>query len=155
MKKLLPLIIALAIPFIVAYLGSSVTTPSIGSWYATLNKPAFSPPNWIFAPVWTLLFLLMGIASYLVWKKQKKIKTPLKLYGVQLILNFLWSYLFFGLNRPDLAMADIILLWIFIFLTLKSFYKVNKLAGALLIPYILWVSFASILNFAILTLNRF
>lgn len=151
--KLIPLIVALTIPFVIAYLGSSVTTPSIGSWYATLNKPSFSPSNWVFGPVWTLLFLLMGIASYLVWKKQKKIKAPLKLYGTQLIFNFFWSYLFFGLHRPDLALLDIITLWVFIFFTIRSFYKVKKTAAYLLYPYLAWVSFASILNLSIFLLN--
>lgn len=153
MKKSLPLIISLAVPFAVAYLGSSVTTPSIGNWYASLNKPSFSPPNWIFGPIWTLLFLLMGIASYLVWKKQKKIKAPLKLYGLQLVFNFLWSYFFFGLHWPDLALLDIILLWVFIFFTVRSFYRVKKTAAYLLYPYLAWVSFASILNLSIFLLN--
>lgn len=153
MKKYIALGVFLGAPFIVAFLGSSVTTPSINSWYTLLNKPSFSPPNWVFAPVWTILFLLMGIASYLVWKRQKRIRTPLKFYGVQLILNFLWSYLFFGLHRPDLALLGILSLWVFIFLTTKSFYKVDRLAGLLFFPYLLWVSFAVFLNYSILTLN--
>lgn len=153
MKKYLPLLLSLVIPFSFAFLGSAVTTPSIDSWYPMLNKPSFNPPSWIFGPVWTLLFFLMGISSYLVWKKQKKIKTPLKIYGVQLILNFLWSYLFFGLHRPDLALFEIIILWIFILLTIKIFYKVDKLAAYLLIPYIFWVGFAVFLNYSIVSLN--
>lgn len=154
MKKYLPLTIALALPFVIAFLGSSVTTPSIDSWYQSLKKPSFSPPNWIFGPVWTALFLLMGIASYLVWKKEKKIKTSLKLYGIQLGLNFFWSYLFFGLHRPDWSLFEIALLWFFILLTIKSFYKVRKEAGIFLIPYLLWVSFAAYLNYTIFLLNR-
>ena len=153
MKKYLPLVLSLAIPFMVAYFGSAVTMPAIGGWYATLVKPAFSPPNWIFAPVWSALFLLMGISSFLVWQKKKKIIYPLKIYGVQLLLNFLWSYFFFGLHRVDLAFIDIIFLWILIVLTIKAFYKVEKNAAYLLLPYIVWVSFATILNFSILLLN--
>lgn len=153
MKKYLPLVISLAIPFIVAYFGSAATVPSINGWYGGLIKPSFSPPNWIFAPVWSVLFLLMGISSFLIWRRKKKITYPLKLYGVQLFLNFLWSYLFFGLHRPDLAFVDIILLWIFIALTISSFYKVKKIASYLLLPYIIWVSFAAVLNFSILLLN--
>ncbi len=153
MKKYLSLIVCLAIPFGIAFMGSAVTTPAITGWYASLNKPFFSPPNWVFAPVWTALFLLMGISSYLVWRKEKKIGAPLKIYGVQLVLNFFWSYLFFGLRRPDLAFAEIIVLWIFIALTIKSFYKVNKLAAYFLLPYIIWVSFASALNFFVFSLN--
>ena len=153
MKKYLPLLVSLGIPFGFAYLGSTVTTPSIDTWYATLNKPFFNPPNWIFGPVWSLLYFLMGISSFLVWKKQRKIKTPLKIYGVQLVLNFLWSYLFFGLHRPSLSLFEIIILWIFILMTIKSFYKVDKVAGYLLIPYIAWVSFAAFLNYSIVILN--
>lgn len=151
--KYLPLAISLLVPFGVAYLGSSVTTSSIDGWYQILNKPSFSPPNWVFAPVWTILFLLMGIASYLVWQKQKKIKLPLKLYGVQLVLNFFWSYFFFGRNRPGVALVDIIFLWIFIFLTTGAFAKVNKLASYLLYPYLAWVGFAALLNLSIFLLN--
>lgn len=153
MRKYLPLVLSLGIPFGFAYLGSAVTTPSITTWYQTLIKPSFNPPNYLFGPVWTILFTLMGISSYLVWKKQKKIKTPLKIYTVQLILNFLWSYLFFGLHRPDLAFFEIIFLWIFILLTIKSFYKVEKVAAYLLIPYVFWVSFAAFLNYSIVILN--
>ncbi|OGY18490.1 MAG: hypothetical protein A2900_03485 [Candidatus Chisholmbacteria bacterium RIFCSPLOWO2_01_FULL_50_28] len=153
MKKYTPLLISLGIAFGVAFLGSSVTTPSISGWYASLNKPSFNPPAWVFAPVWTILFAMMAIASFLVWKKQKKMKIPLQLYGIQLFLNFLWSFLFFGLRRPDLALLEIALLWIVIQLTLRAFYAVDKLASYLLVPYILWVSFAAFINFSIVLLN--
>jgi len=153
MKKLIPLILNLGIAYGVAFFGSLFTTPSIGNWYATLNKPSFNPPNYLFGPVWTLLFTLMAISAYLVWKKRRRVTTELKLYATQLGLNFLWSYLFFGLHRPELALFEIILLWIFIALTITGFYKVDKLAAYLLIPYILWVSFAAFLNYSIVTLN--
>lgn len=130
-------------------LGSFFTFSAIPTWYVTLNKPFFSPPNWIFAPVWTTLYILMGISLYLVWTK-RKVPT---IFWIQLILNALWSILFFGMKNPLLALIDIIALWISIFLTIKSFYKTNKLAGNLLIPYLIWVSFASILNLSILLLN--
>jgi len=154
MKKYAALIVSILIAYAVAFLGSLVTTPSIANWYATLNKPSFNPPNYLFGPVWTLLFTLMAISAYLVWRKQKKITAELKIYGVQLGLNFLWSYLFFGLQRPGLALFEILLLWIFIALTITKFYKVDKLAAYLLIPYILWVSFAVFLNYSIVTLNQ-
>jgi|SRR3989344_4608968 len=130
-------------------LGSFFTVSSIPTWYAALNKPAFSPPNFIFGPVWTLLYLLMGVSLYLVW--QKKRVPPA--FWVQLILNFSWSIIFFGLKNPALAFVNIVALWIAIFLTIKSFYKINKLAGNLLIPYLLWVTFASFLNLSIVILN--
>jgi tryptophan-rich sensory protein len=153
MKKYSALIISILISYAVAFLGSLVTTPSIGSWYATLNKPSFNPPNYLFGPVWTLLFTLMAISAYLVWNKRKKLTIELKIYGIQLGLNFLWSYLFFGLHRPELAFFEVILFWIFITLTIARFYKVDKIAAYLLIPYILWVSFAAFLNYSIVILN--
>ncbi|KKU12297.1 MAG: TspO and MBR like protein [Candidatus Woesebacteria bacterium GW2011_GWA1_45_8] len=152
-KKYTALVVSIVFAYAVAFLGSLVTTPSIGNWYSSLNKPSFNPPNYLFGPVWTILFTLMAISAYLVWKKKKKITAELKIYAVQLGLNFLWSYLFFGLHRPDLALFEIMLLWVYIALTIVRFYKVDKLAGYLLIPYILWVGFAAFLNYSIVTLN--
>lgn len=131
-------------------IGSFFTVSAIPNWYATLNKPSFSPPNWIFGPVWTVLYIMMGVSLYLIWAK-KKIPA---VFWVQLILNALWSVIFFGLKNPLLAMVNILALWIAIVLTIKSFYKINKLAGNLLIPYILWVSFATFLNYNIWILNK-
>ncbi|MBI2036014.1 tryptophan-rich sensory protein [Candidatus Microgenomates bacterium] len=130
-------------------LGSIFTFSAIPTWYQTLNKPFFSPPNWIFGPVWTILYILMGISLYLVWQKRG---VP-AVFWIQLILNALWSILFFGLKNPSLALVDIVALWVAIFLTIKAFSKISKPAGNLLIPYILWVTFASILNLAIVLLN--
>lgn len=130
-------------------LGSFFTISSIPTWYTTLNKPLLSPPNWVFAPVWTTLYILMGISLYLVWRKTH---VP-SVFWVQLILNATWSIVFFGLKSPILALVDIVVLWLAIFLTIKSFYKINKLAGNLLIPYLAWVSFATILNLSIVILN--
>lgn len=130
-------------------LGSIFTTQAIPTWYATLNKPSFSPPNWVFGPVWIILYILMGISLYLVWQK-KKIPA---IFWIQLMLNVLWSIVFFGFKNSLLAFVDITALWIAIFLTIKAFSKINKLAGDLLWPYLAWVSFATILNLFIVILN--
>lgn len=130
-------------------LGSFFTFDSIPNWYTTLNKPFFSPPNWIFAPVWTILYILMGYSLYLVWVKRA---VP-QVFWVQLFLNAIWSIIFFGLKNPALALIDIIALWISIILTIKIFAKINKLSSVPLYPYLAWVSFASVLNLAIVLLN--
>jgi len=140
----------------VGAVGSIFTSPAISTWYAILQKPSFNPPNWIFAPVWTILFLLMGISLYLIWSKgwaDKRVKIALFIFGIQLVLNILWSFLFFGLQSPLYAFIGIIILWLAILLTIISFYRISKPAAYLLLPYILWVSFASILNFSIMILN--
>lgn len=136
--------------------GSLFSLPAIPTWYATLQKPSFNPPNWVFAPVWTLLFLLMGISLYLIWDKgleNKRAKVAIVIFAIQLVLNILWSFLFFGLQSLLYAFIEIIILWLAILLTIISFYKIFKIAAYLLLPYILWVSFASVLNFSILILN--
>lgn len=141
---------------LVGILGTIFTTPSIPTWYSSLNKPVFSPPNWIFGPVWTILYLLMGVSFYLILKigwKQKKVKDALKFFLAQLALNFVWSPLFFGLKSPLLGLITIIAMWVLIVITMKKFYPLSKVAFYLLIPYLLWVSFATILNASILILN--
>jgi len=156
MSKILKLIISVLVCQGAGIVGSLFTTSAISTWYVTIQKPSFNPPNWIFAPVWTLLFLLMGISLYLVWSKglkDKKIKTALFIFGIQLVLNIFWSFLFFGLQSPLYAFIEIIIFWLAISLTIISSYKISKLAAYLLLPYILWVSFASVLNFSILILN--
>lgn len=138
------------------FIGSVFTTPSIPTWYATLNKPSFNPPDWLFAPVWTLLFILMGLAAFLVWQKglkKKGVKKALAFFLTQLIFNVLWSFFFFKFHSPFLALLDIIILWFLILLTMIKFFKINNTAGLLLIPYLLWVSFASILNYFVYKLN--
>lgn len=148
------LILAIGLCLGTGFLGSLVTTPSITGWYARLNKPLFNPPNWIFAPVWTTLFIIMGIALYLVWTSNSPRRTAAAhLFYLQLGLNFLWSYLFFGLRNPTIAMLDIVVLWIAIFLTIRAFVPISKTAAYLLLPYIAWVSFAGMLNFFIVLLN--
>ena len=137
-------------------LGSLFTTTGPGSWYSTLIKPAFNPPAWIFAPVWTLLYILMGISLYLVimeGMKGRDVRIPLLVFTIQLILNILWSYAFFGLESTFFGLLVIILLWISIVATMILFYPVRKAAAWLLVPYILWVSFATLLTYTIYSLN--
>jgi len=138
------------------FIGSMFTTPAIPSWYAGLIKPPFSPPNWVFAPVWTTLYILMGVAAYLVWRKgigEKRVFNALILFVVQLVLNASWSLFFFGLKSPLSGMIIILILWVLILLTLIQFYRVSRPASYLMIPYLLWVSFASVLNVSIWILN--
>jgi len=137
------------------FLGSLFTTPVIPTWYRTLNKPSFTPPNWIFGPVWISLYILMGISLFIVWRRtdHPKFRMAFVFFFVQFILNILWLVAFFGLKSPLLGLIDIVLLWIAILLTILNFFKVSKFAGVLLIPYLLWVSFAILLNFSLWILN--
>ena len=127
-----------------------------GPWYEGLEKPSWTPPNWIFAPVWTVLYVMIAVAGFLVWAQSgtAAVAPPLIVYGLQLVLNALWSYLFFGLRRPDLAFADILVLWLVVLATILLFFPVAAIAGWLLIPYLLWVSFAVALNYSVWQLNR-
>jgi benzodiazapine receptor len=156
MKKSVRLIISIAVCEAIGLAATPFTISVIPTWYATLNKPSFSPPNWIFGPVWTILYLLMGVAAYLIWEKglkNKKTKIALIYFLIQLVFNFFWSVFFFGLRQPLLAFIDIIFLWLAIVITMLKFYKLSKTAFYLLVPYLLWVSFATILNFSIVVLN--
>jgi len=153
MRKIIKLVFSMAICLLAGFIGSVFTTPSIATWYASLNKPAFNPPNWIFGPVWTALYILMGISLCLFWDRKTKSKKSYAIFSIQLGLNILWSIIFFALHSPFLAFIEIILLWIAILLTILNFHKVSKTAAYLLIPYICWVSFASVLNLFILLLN--
>jgi tryptophan-rich sensory protein len=127
-----------------------------GEWYAQLTKPAWNPPNWIFGPVWTALYTMMAVAAWLVWRRGgfAAQRQPLTLFLVQLLLNAAWSPLFFGLHNPGLALAEILLLWLAILGTLIAFWKVQRFAGVMLLPYLAWVSFATALNFSLWQLNR-
>ena len=143
--------------FLAAGIGSLFTTSAIDTWYTTLQKPFFSPPNWIFGPVWTLLYLLMGISLYMVWvaKTEGRLRRQgITFFLIQLVLNAFWSMLFFGLKSPEAAFIEIIILWFAILLTIKYFLQISKPAGRLLLPYIVWVSFAIVLNLSIAILNR-
>jgi len=156
MKNFLRLLLSISVCLLIGFLGSLVTTPSVSTWFSTLTKPSFSPPNWLFAPVWTMLFILMGISLYLVWNKglkKKAVKEALVIFGIQLVFNFLWSFIFFGLHRPLLAFLEIIILWLLILQTFLKFRKISSLAGYFLLPYLIWVTFAAFLNFTIARLN--
>lgn len=158
MNKFLKIIIAVAACLAIGYTSGMVTRSSITTWYPTLIKPSFNPPNWIFAPVWSTLYAMMGVAAGLVWNAIKSneevVKKALIFFLIQLGLNALWSYLFFGLHNPMLAGLEIIVLWLMIYETYVQFSKINKIAGYLFIPYLAWVSFAAVLNGSIWWLNR-
>lgn len=157
MKDYSKLIISVTVCELVGLLSAPFTIASIPTWYAGLIKPSFSPPNWIFAPVWTILYFLMGISVCLVWRngiKNKEIKTAIYYFSSQLLFNFLWSVIFFGLHLPLAAFIDIIALLIAIVLTMIKFSKISKSAFYLLMPYLLWVGFAAVLNGSIILLNR-
>ena len=152
----LKLIVSIVVCQIAGGAGSVFTAPSISTWYITLRKPAFTPPNWVFAPVWITLFVLMGVSVFLVWRRGLRGSEPkraLALFAVQLILNVLWSAVFFGLKSPLGGLVAIITLWLAILLTIIYFMKVSRTAGLLLIPYIAWVSVATALNSSILIMN--
>lgn len=154
--KPLNLLISIVICMSAGILGSVFTISSIPNWYMNLNKPIFAPPNWLFGPVWTLLYFVMGISLYLVWIKLDSnpgSKKAIKIFLLQLGLNFIWTPVFFGLRSPLFGLIIIISLLISIVATMKSFFTISKLAMYLLIPYLLWVSFATILNAAIYWLN--
>lgn len=154
-KDILKLVISIALCQLAGFIGSLFTTPAIPTWYKTLNKPFFTPPNWIFGPVWISLFILMGISLFMLWQTQDhpRFKTALIFFFVQLILNVLWSAAFFGLRSPLLGFIDIILLWVAILWTILHCSRVSRIAGLLLLPYIIWVSFAVVLNFSLWILN--
>lgn len=143
---------------VVGAVSGLVTQENIDTWYPTLAKPSFNPPNWLFAPVWSTLYVIMGIAAGLVWhemdRQKELVKKGLIYFAIQLALNALWSFLFFGLHNPLLALIEIVLLWLMIYETFVQFNKVNKIAGYLFIPYLMWVTFALALNASIWWLNR-
>ena len=179
MNKTLKFIIAIAVSELAGVIGSVFTLPSIPTWYATLNKPALNPPSWVFGPVWTTLFLLMGISLYLVWSKNWQVShrmweggkrawnryserlwtgswqkaNVIALFAIQLFLNAFWSVLFFGLKVPGFAFFELLALWFAILYTIINFYRISKPAAYLLIPYLLWVSFAGYLNYAVWMMN--
>ena len=155
MKKIFKLVISIFIPLFIGFLGSFFTASSVNSWYTAINKPSFTPPNWIFAPVWTTLFILIGLSFYFVWIKGfgRERKKAVTVYFFQLLLNLSWSLFFFGLRSPLIGLIDIIALWFAVIANIIIFHRISKKAGYLLIPYLLWVSFAAILNFSIVILN--
>jgi len=152
---MIKLIASIVICQLAGIIGAFFTTPSISGWYASLNKPFFNPPSWLFGPVWILLYLLMGVSLYLVWsqKNQAGKKLALTIFAIQLGLNSFWSIVFFGLQLPWVAFLEILVLLFFIVLTIVKFFPISKISAYLLIPYLLWVSFASLLNLYIVKLN--
>ena len=151
-----PFLICLLIPLLIGLAGGLLTFESVKTWYTTLNKPSFNPPNFIFGPVWTVLYILMGIASYLIWKKRKTAagySWAVVIYILQLLLNLMWSYLFFFQHQIGFALIEIGLLLLTIIINALIFYRIDKVAGWLFVPYILWVSFASYLTYSISLLN--
>jgi len=150
------LIISVAISLSAGLIGSIFTLTGPDSWYAALNKPFFNPPNWLFGPVWTILFIIMGVALFLVWRqgwRQEAVRKALKLFFIQLGFNIIWSYFFFTLENPRLAFLEIIALWLAIVATMIAFYAVERRAAWLLWPYLAWVSFAAFLNYSIWVIN--
>ena len=154
-QQVFGLVAWLVLCFGASAIGSAFTMSEIGGWYKTLEKPSFNPPNWIFGPVWSLLFFMMALAAWLVWRRFgfARAKAALTVFVVQLIANMMWSILFFGLHSPSLAFYEICLLWVLIAATIVLFWKKSRSASGLLIPYLAWVTFASVLNFWIWQLN--
>lgn len=157
MSNAIKLILAVAGPLAVGWLSGVATARSVETWYPSLVKPSFNPPAWVFGPTWTVLYLLMGVALFLVWRQGGNtpgIQLALSCFAVQLVLNALWSIIFFGMHAPGWAFAEILLLWLAILATLWAFWRVVPTAGWLLVPYLAWVSFAAVLNGSIWILNR-
>lgn len=158
MRKYLNIFYCVTICLAIGFLSGKVTQSSIETWYPHLKKPFFNPPNWVFAPVWTTLYILMGIAAGLIWNQfkenEKLVKKGLLYFFIQLGLNALWSILFFGLHNIALAGLEIVLLLLMIYETYVLFKSLNKIAGFLFIPYLVWVSFASILNWSYWWMNQ-
>ncbi len=155
-KNIAKLLVSLIICQCAGLIGSIFTIPAIPTWYATLEKPPFTPPNWLFAPAWLTLYLLMGISAVIIWLQgidKRQVKMALIIFLSQLALNILWSAVFFGLKSPLYGAIVIIALWIIILFTILSFWKLSKVASWLLLPYIGWVTFAATLNISILILN--
>jgi translocator protein len=152
LRQALGLIGWIGISFVPALVGAQATDPA---WYEALEQPVWAPPSWLFGPVWTVLYLLMGIAAWLVWRRGgfREATVALGLFLVQLAFNAAWSWIFFGLRRPELAFAEIVVLWVLILATTVAFWRHHRLAAALLVPYLLWVAYAAVLNFALWRLN--
>lgn len=158
LSPILKIIIMCVTCVVIGYLSGLFTREGVETWYQTIEKPSFNPPNAVFSPVWTALYIMMGVAAGLVWAKietqREIVRKALIFFWIQLALNALWSYIFFGLHNPFLALIEIVLLWLMIYETFVQFNKVNRIAGYLFIPYLLWVAFAAVLNGSIWWLNR-
>ena len=156
MSSFVKLLIAIAIPVLVGGISGFFTVTGVETWYQTIQKPSWNPPNWVFGPVWTTLYVMMGIALWLVWKEDTSRELKMIagiLFAAQLILNFFWSFIFFKLEQPGFAFLEILFMWVAILATIFAFAQVNKTAAWLMVPYISWVSFAAMLNFTIWRMN--
>jgi translocator protein len=156
LKEIPKLILSILIVFVAGSIGTLATTSELTTWYAALTKPSWTPPNWAFGPIWTTLYILMGIALFLVWREgldRKDVKFAILIFAVQLFLNILWSLVFFGMHSIFGGLILILILWIAIFANIIAFYVISKPAGLLLIPYLIWVSIASYLNYTVYLLN--
>jgi tryptophan-rich sensory protein len=147
-SNVIKLVISLLLPLSVGAIAGMFTSQAVPTWYASLNRPSFSPPNWVFGPVWTTLYILLGISFFLIWKESssKLRNLAIIVFAIQMLLNFAWSFIFFYFNLIGAALIEIILLWISIAFMIYLFHKIKPLAAYLNIPYLLWVSFATILN---------
>jgi tryptophan-rich sensory protein len=155
-QRLIKFVAAVGVCLLAGVVGGLFTSPAIPGWYAALNKPAFTPPNWVFAPAWTTLYVLMGLAAFLVWDKgwrRPVVKPALGVFAAQLVLNVLWSILFFGARSPAAGLVDIVALWLAIGASIVLFRRVSAAAAVLMVPYLAWVTFATALNVAIVALN--
>jgi len=155
LTKSIGLVVCLLVTFAAAALGSIATGTSVGQWYQSLTKPSLTPPDWVFGPVWTALYIMMAVAAWLLWQKKGfyHVRWPLALFLLQLALNTLWSVIFFGLRSPALAAIEIVVLWLAIAATLVAFWRHSVVAALLLLPYLAWVTFAALLNFQFAWLN--
>ena len=157
MTKIARLIFSVSVCLLTGFLGSFATRDSVTTWYAQLSRPSFTPPDWTFGVVWPILYVMMGISAFLIWNvgiDKRQVKVSLGCFALQLILNGLWTLIFFGLHLIGLALVEIVILWAAILMTILAFWKVSKPAALLLLPYILWVSFAVVLNAGLFLLNK-
>lgn len=156
LKDISKLVVSIVASLVAGVIGSIFTRIAISTWYTTLTKPPFTPPNWIFAPVWTILYIMMGVAAFLVWRKgleNRRVSTALILFLIQLVLNVFWSAAFFGLESPVYGLIVISVLWVAILITIVLFFRISKVSSILMWPYLVWVSFATVLNSSIWLLN--
>ncbi len=154
-QRAVGMMVVVVVTLCAGLIGNLLSADAITTWYAGLDKPSWNPPNWLFGPVWTILYVLMGVAAYQVWERVKDSsrRAALVVYGVQLVLNASWSIIFFAFRQPGIAFGEIVVMWVAILATIILFWRVRPLAGVLLLPYIAWVTFASALNFAVWQLN--
>lgn len=156
MNNIIKLVIAIAVPLAIGATSGFFTVTGVNSWYQTIHKPSWNPPNWVFGPVWTTLYIMMGVALYQVWKADTGTglkRTAIILFAVQLVLNFFWSFIFFNQQQIGWAVVEIIVMWGMILATIFAFGRISSTAAWLLVPYISWVSFAMMLNYTIWKLN--